>query len=159
MKIHTTAHLLIVAAEFPIYPCRFLGQFTALGSSLRNEAVIPQKRSKFLFRWDPPGEASRHIRASGYQANQLPQKLRLRLPNFTGSTSCGYFSQKPAGSSGFRLAGVELLTTQAGVQLLRSTIAVSRRKFRPQRPIQGSQQTRSSRCCKDARPEPRLWRH
>ena len=47
MKIHTTAHLLIVAAEFPIYPCRFLGQFTALGSSLRNEAVIPEKGPSF----------------------------------------------------------------------------------------------------------------
>jgi hypothetical protein len=47
MKIHTTAHLLIVAAEFPIYPCRFFGQFTALGTSYRNQAFTLLKRRFF----------------------------------------------------------------------------------------------------------------
>ena len=47
MKIHTTAHLLIVAAEFPIYPCRFFGQFTALGSSYQNQAFVVWKGSVF----------------------------------------------------------------------------------------------------------------
>jgi hypothetical protein len=47
MKIHTTAHLLIVAAEFPIYPCRFFGQFTALGSSYHKQAFVVSKGCVF----------------------------------------------------------------------------------------------------------------
>jgi hypothetical protein len=43
MKIRTTAHLLIVAAEFPIYPCRFFGQFTALGTSCQSRRPAMQK--------------------------------------------------------------------------------------------------------------------
>jgi len=47
MKIHTTAHLLIVAAEFPIYPCRFFGQFTALGTSCQIQRSTSWKSSLF----------------------------------------------------------------------------------------------------------------
>lgn len=47
MKIHTTAHLLIVVAEFPIYPCHFFGQFTALGTSYQKTIGVA-KTSAFL---------------------------------------------------------------------------------------------------------------
>jgi len=55
MKIHTTAHLLIVAAEFPIYPCRFFGQFTALGSSYQTQRSASGKSSLFEVHGGPQG--------------------------------------------------------------------------------------------------------
>lgn len=53
MKIRTNAHLLIVAAEFPIYPCRFFGQFTALGSSYQTQRSASGKSSLFEVHGEP----------------------------------------------------------------------------------------------------------
>jgi hypothetical protein len=56
MKIRTTAHLLIVAAEFPIYPCRFFGQFTALRSSYQTQRSASGKSSLSEVHGGPQGK-------------------------------------------------------------------------------------------------------